>query len=322
MGRVLPLLALRAFVETGRKGSLKAAAEAMGVTSGAVSQQIRLLEQRVGAPLFTRTRYGVRLTEAGVRAHPDLLRAFDQIERSLDGLEAAAARKTVTVSTVPSFAASWLAPRLGRFTEVHPDVEVRVEASGRLVDLRRDRIDVAIRHGLGDYPGLEVRHLMTPVFLPVACPGLLKKGPMIRTPADCLGYPLLQDSDRADWRLWLKAHGVEDDPRAERGSSFDDDFTLIRAAISGQGLALVRDIYAAEDLASGRLALAVDCSWPSQFAYYSLTLGTVLRPEVEAFVAWLDEEARGQSALHARDQSGSPNVGSPERPQCPLPAHC
>lgn len=294
MGRVLPLLALRAFVETGRKGSLKAAAEAMGVTSGAVSQQIRLLEHRVGAPLFTRTRYGVRLTEAGARAHPELLRAFDQIERSLDGLEAAAARKTVTVSTVPSFAASWLAPRLGRFTEAHPDVEVRVEASGKLVDLRRDRIDVAIRHGLGEYPGLEARHLMTPVFLPVACPELLKNGPMIRAPADCLGYPLLQDSDRADWRLWLKAHGVEDDPRAERGSSFDDDFTLIRAAVSGQGLALVRDIYAADELASGRLALALDCSWPSQFAYYSLTLhGTKPRSEVEAFVSWLDEEAGG-----------------------------
>ena len=292
MGRVLPLLALRAFVETGRKGSLKAAAEAMGVTSGAVSQQIRLLEHRVGVPLFTRTRYGVRLTEAGARAHPELLRAFDQIERSLDGLEAATARKTVTVSTVPSFAASWLAPRLGRFTEAHPEVEVRVEASGKLVDLRRDRIDVAIRHGLGDYPGLEARHLMTPVFLPVACPELLKTGPMIRRPADCLGYPLLQDSDRADWRLWLKAHGVEGDPLAERGSSFDDDFTLIRAAISGQGLALVRDIYAADELASGRLALALDCSWPSRFAYYSLTLaGTIPRPEVEAFVSWLDEEA-------------------------------
>ncbi len=297
MGRVLPLLALRAFVETGRQGSLKAAAEAMGVTSGAISQQIRLLEQRVGTALFTRTRYGVRLTEAGLRVHPELVRAFDQIERSLDNLEAAADRKTVTVSTVPSFAASWLAPRLGRFTDAHPDVEVRVEASGKLVDLRRDRIDVAIRHGLGDYPGFEIRHLMTPVFLPVASPNLLQAGPPIEAPEDCLNYPLLQDSDRAEWRLWLKAHDVADDPRAERGSSFDDDFTLIRAAISGQGLALVRDIYAAEEIASGRLALALDCIWPSRFAYYSLTLGAGLRPEVEAFVAWLDEEARGSPLL-------------------------
>lgn len=102
---------------------------------------------------------------------------------------------------------------------------------------------------------------------------------------------LLQDSDRADWRLWLKAHGVEDDLRAERGSSFDDDFTLIRAAISGQGLALVRDIDAADELASGRLTRALDCSWPSRFAYYSLTLhGAKPRAEVEAFVSWLDEE--------------------------------
>ena len=294
MGRVLPLLALRAFVETGRKGSLKAAAEAMGVTSGAVSQQIRLLEQRVGGTLFTRTRYGVRLTELGVRGHPELLRAFDQIEHSLDQLEAVAARKTVTVSTVPSFAAFWLAPRLGRFTEAHPDVEVRVEASGKLADLRRDRIDVAIRHGLGDYPGLDARHLMTPVFLPVACPELLKNGPVINSPADCLNYPLLQDTDRSDWRLWLEAHGADEDPRAERGSSFDDDFMLIRAAISGQGLALVRDIYAAEEIATGRLKLALDCAWPSRFAYYSVTpSGIKLRPEIEAFMDWLSVEAKG-----------------------------
>ncbi len=146
MNPVFPLLALRAFAETGRHLSIKKAAEAVGVTSGAVSQQIRQLEERLGVTLFTRTRYGVRLTEAGAKVHPGLVMAFDQIAMSLDALEAINARPTLTVSTVPSFAASWLVPRLGRFTSRHPEVEVRVEATSNLVDLGRDRVDVAIRH--------------------------------------------------------------------------------------------------------------------------------------------------------------------------------
>ncbi len=292
MNPVLPLLALRAFAETGRHGSVKRAAEAMGVTSGAVSQQIRQLEERIGVTLFTRTRYGVQLTEAGAKVHPALLRAFEQIGSSLEALDAISARQTLTVSTVPSFAASWLVPRLGRFNREHPGIEIRVEATPGLVDHRRDRVDIAIRHGLGSYPGLISEHLMAPVFLPVASPALLAEGPPIREPADCLAYPLLQDSDRADWPLWFKAFGAADDPRAERGPSFDDDFLLIRAAEAGQGLALVRDIYARQEIAAGRLALALDQPWPTAFAYYVVTLPDAAgRQPLAAFIDWLKREA-------------------------------
>lgn len=292
MSSVLPLLALRAFAETGRHGSIKHAAEAMGVTSGAVSQQIRLLEERIGTRLFTRTRYGVQLTDAGSKVHPALLRAFDQIENSLEAFDAINARQNVTVSTVPSFAASWLVPRLGRFMSHHPDIEVRVEASSDLVDLRRERVDVAIRHGLGQYSDLETKRLLTPVLIPVASPKLLVEGPPIREPADCLAYTLLQNSDRTDWSLWLKALGVADDSRAKRGPAFDDDFLLIRAAEAGQGLALIRDIYANDEVAAGRLALALDQPWPAQFAYYVVrTAHATPRAAVEAFVDWLESEA-------------------------------
>lgn len=292
MGRVLPLLALRAFTEAGRYGSIKRAAEVMGVTSGAVSQQLRLLEERVAAPLFSRTRYGVELTEAAAKVHPAMLRAFDQIESGLETLEASKAAQSLTVCTVPSFAASWLVPRLGRFTERHPQIEVRVEASSALADLRKQRVDIAIRHGLGDYPGLEATHLMAPELIPVASPRLLADGPSIDSPADCLAYPLLQDSDRADWRLWLQAFGVEDDPRIERGQAFDEDFLLVRAAEAGQGIALVRDIYAREEVRAGRLAVALDRPWPTDFAYYVVTLPQAReRPAVAAFVSWLISEA-------------------------------
>lgn len=297
MNPVLPLLALRAFAEAGRHRSIKRAAAALGVTPGAVSQQIRQLEERLGVTLFTRTRYGVRLTDAGAKVHPALILAFDQIATSLGALEAINAQPTLTISTVPSFAASWLVPRLGGFTAAHPEIEVRVEATSSLVDLRRNRADVAIRHGLGNYPGLVAEYLMAPVLLPVAAPALLAGRPPVTEPAACLGWPLLQDADRADWPLWLRASGVADDPRAGRGPSFADDLLLIRAAVAGQGIALVRDIHAADEIASGRLVLVLDRPWPKDFAYYAVTLPEAAsRPPVRVFLDWLGQEARTRGA--------------------------
>ena len=284
MNHPLPLQALRAFVEVGQRGSIKAAAEALHVTSGAVSQQIRLLEERVGMALFTRERQGLRLTEAGARVHPTLLAAFAQIASASQALEDMLGRQTLTVSTVATFAAAWLVPRLGRFNQRHPHIEVRVEATSALVDLRRDRVDVALRHGLGDYPGLHVTRLVAGQ-LPIATPG------------DCLRYPLLHDTDRADWPLWLAAHGAPEHAQAVRGSAFEDDFLLIRAAEAGQGLALVPQLYAQEEIAAGRLVQVLDLPWPARFAYYLVTRpDAATRPAVQAFMAWIGEEAQADDA--------------------------
>ena len=292
MATSLPLLALRAFVEVGQQGSIKAAAQSLNVTSGAVSQQIRLLEDRVGMALFTRERSGLRLTEAGAGVHPGLLQAFEQIETALQSLQQISSRQTLTVSTVATFAASWLVPRLGRFNQRYPHIEVRVEATSALVDMRRDRVDVALRHGLGVYPGLQVTRLMAPVLVPVASPALLSANSNLSEPQDCLDFPLLHDSDRADWPLWLNAHGVGKDPRAERGTALEDDFLLIRAAGAGQGLALVPQEYATEEIAAGRLLQVMDKPWPARFAYYVVTRPDAMqRDEVRAFVEWVMEEA-------------------------------
>lgn len=291
MGRVLPLLGLRAFAETARRGSIKAAAEVMGVTPGAVSQQVKLLEDRLGVALFVRDSRSLHLTPEGARLHAPLVRAFDQIEQALDELARSPTREILTVSTLPSLAATWLVPRLGRFTARHPAIDVDVSATARVVDLARERIDVAVRHGLGHYPGLRVLRLMSPRLVPVGSPDLLDGGPPLTVPADCLRLPLLQDEDRADWTLWLRAHGIEDE-RAAHGPSFADDYLRLRAAMAGQGLALVRDVYIRDELAAGRLRLAFDLPWPTAFAYY-----VVMRPEladtpkVRAFVDWLREEA-------------------------------
>jgi LysR family glycine cleavage system transcriptional activator len=289
MTATLPLQALRTFVEVSQRGSITAAAQALHVTPGAVSQQIRLLEERLGIALLVRERHGMRMSEAGADVYPMLSAAFAQIDKAVDMLAAKQARQSLTVSTVATFAASWLVPRLGRFKERHPHIEIRVEATPALVDLRRDHVDVALRHGLGDYPGLDVVPLMAPVLVPVAAPGYAAT---LAEPADCLDYPLLHDADRADWPLWLSAHGVAPDSRAQRGNAFDDDFLLIRAAEAGQGLALVPAAHAQEEIAAGRLVQALDKPWPARFAYYAVSRpGAVQRPEVRAFIDWIVEEA-------------------------------
>ena len=293
MATSLPYLALRTFVEVGQRGSIKAAAQALSVTSGAVSQQIRLLEDRVGIALFTRERSGLRLTEAGASVHPALLQAFEHMQEALQSLEQIKSRQTLTVSTVATFAASWLVPRLGRFNLRYPHIEVRVEATSALTDMRRDRVDVALRHGLGVYPNLQFTRLMAPVLVPVASPALMAASAQLTEPQDCLNFPLLHDSDRADWSLWLAAHGVAKGPRAERGTAFEDDFLLIRAAEAGQGLALVPVEYARAEIDAGRLVQVLDKPWPARFAYYVVTRPDAMqRDEVKAFVEWIMEEAQ------------------------------
>lgn len=299
MNPVLPLLALRAFTEVAKHKSIKRAAHFLGVTSGAVSQQIRLLEERVGMPLFVRSHHSMKLTHAGQRVYPVLLQAFEQIEGSMYVLENIRKEKTINISTVPSFAASWLVPRLGRFTQSHPEIEVHIGASSTLVNLHQQRVDIAIRHGLGHYPNLVSERLITPVLLPVMSPNFPINSPII-TPADCLNYPLLQDNDRMDWSLWLAAHGIEHGKQATRGSAFDDDYLLIRAAIAGQGLALVPKEYAIQEIEEGRLVQVIDKPWPARFAYYLVMLPkSIEKPEVLAFLNWIKSEAKQAESVES-----------------------
>lgn len=286
-----PLQALRTFVEVAKQGSIKGAAEALHVTPGAVSQQMRLLEERLNTELLQRERLGMRLTYMGEKLYPMLNDAFAQVDRAMDMVAAHASTRTLTISTVAAFAASWLVPRLGRFTQQYPHIEVRVETGSDLVDMRKDRVDIALRHGLGDYPELDVLPLMAPVLVPVAADSLLQ-GHALREPIDCLNYPLLHDVDRADWSLWLRAHGVQVDERARSGGVFEDDYLLIRAAESGQGIALIPEAYAREEIKAGRLVQVLDRPWPARFAYYIVTRpGAAKRAEVQAFIEWVSAEA-------------------------------
>lgn len=289
----ISLLTLRAFAEVGRHGSVKRAASALGVTPGAVSQQVKLLEQRLGVALLERRNREVRLTADGMRLFEPLSIGFQQIDDAVGLFDAKSAdRGILSISTTPSFAASWLVPRLGRFSIRHPNINIRIDTTPRLVDLRSEGIDVALRHGCGDYPGLETVRLLTPRLICIASPAILAQGPPVVKPSDCLLYPRLQDRDRTVWSAWFRAHDVGGvDEQARSGPCFENDLLLIRAAVAGQGLALVRDVYAHDELSTGRIVSALAESIPTADAYYF-----VARPEmmnigkVLAFRRWIFQE--------------------------------
>jgi LysR family glycine cleavage system transcriptional activator len=271
---------------------MKAAAEVMNVTPGAISQQIKLLEERLGQQLFDRQNRAIALTKAGRALLQPMLEGFDRIDAAWQGASNPRRRNRLSISTTAAMATSWLMPRLGRFTAAHPEIELQIETTNRLVDLRRAGVDLALRHGLGDYPGLTAIRFLTPRLLPVCSPAFLREArkrglPKILTARDCLAYPLLQDGDRADWPLWLRCHGI-DDPRATMGASFEGDLLLVQAALVGQGIALVRDIFVTAEIASGRLASVLDLGWPANFAYYLVARPEMLRQrKVALFRDWL-----------------------------------
>src|SRR6516164_2850739 len=285
---------LQTFVAVARAGKMKQAAQDLALTPGAVSQRIRQLEEVAGRRLFARTSAGVELSTAGEAMFTALAEPFRAIEAVDHELGAPSSRR-VTVSTMPSFAATWLVPRLAMFARRYPDIEIAVETGARPVDLKREPIDLAIRHGLGKYPGLEAAWLVAPELIVVASPELLKNRAPLERPADCLAFPLLHDFNRQDWPLWFGAHGVAA-PNCKKGAAFSENHLIVRAAVAGQGLALVRDIYAEEDLQSKKLVKPLTVKWPAQFAYYAVATPDALRkPAVRRFRDWLVEEARQET---------------------------
>ena len=302
----VPLDLLKTFVEVAAQGSMNAAAASLNLTPGAISQRVRNLEERLDVRLFRRSHRRIDLTSEGSELLDSLAPAFRQIEDAVAGVAGRRGERPLAINTVSSFAASWLTPRLGKFYDKHPDISLEIQVDCGLVDFAREPVDFAIRHGLGDYPGVEARWLFAPEMIVVASPGLLADGPSIGAPVDCLAHRRLQDGDRADWALWFRAHGV-DAPDAERGPSFTEEHLLIRAAAAGQGLALVRDIYAQDELSKGTIVKALEVTWPTRFAYY-----LVGRPETfatspgEAFWTWIASEAASAPALRCPRRAGAP----------------
>lgn len=302
--RLPPLAALRAFEAAARRLNFRQAAQELFVTPGAISQQIRLLEEHVGTPLFQREGRGVTLTEAGAAALPALRLGFEKLAEAARAMRQPQRRCRATVSVPPSFAAKWLVPRLERFNQAHPDVEIWVTADMALVDFASADVDLAIRYGAGAYPSLTITRLLEETALPVCAPALLEAAPILR-PSDLANHTLLHDSGPSahdgapDWSMWLKAHGaLEVD--GTRGPRFNQASLVIESAVAGRGVALAKRALAEADLSARRLiAPFADGAAPLAYGYHLVwPQGRVFTPPQRCFIDWLLAEA--QSSERAR----------------------
>ncbi|AYD66109.1 transcriptional regulator GcvA [Achromobacter sp. B7] len=285
--RLPNLLTLRAFEAAARHQNFSRAADEMHVTHGAVSHQIRALEQDLGVALFTRHGKRLTITLQGAQFAQAVRRALQDIAQATQAIREESRQKRITVSSIPSFAARWLAPRLGKFIEQNPGTELVLQTSGRLHDLVRDGIDVGIRFGQGQYPGLAVQRLMGDSYYPVASPSY-NGGGLPATPQQLTPAQLLRSDE--PWLPWFQAANLTLAEPAG-GVRFQDLSMLIRSAVAGNGIALVRHVVAMQEIASGELVRLFDVAVKSPWHYYLACPPEALhKPQVQAFRQWLMEE--------------------------------
>ncbi len=308
----LPLSALRGFEAVARLGSFRKAAAELHVTPAAVSQQIKVLEQQLGHPLFHRLATGLALTRAGKIGLPLVRDGLTSLESAAQLMAAQRGTDTLTVWTAPSFATKWLMPRLHRFVDKHPRIDLRLTASALLIegarssgvissdDLRLRGVDVAIRFGRGQYPGCRVEKLLPVSVVPLCSPKLMQGEHPLREPSDLRNHTLLHDDTayegRPDWASWLEMAGVTGVDRSH-GLHFSHSALALDAAAEGQGVALTLLPLAATDLASGRLVVPFTQRAELDADYYLISLPTeeeAEAPEIEAFRNWLLAEARAE----------------------------
>lgn len=294
--RLPPLNALRAFEAAARHLSFTRAAEELHVTQAAISHQVKALEEHLGRKLFRRLNRALLLTDDAQAYLPSVSRAFTLLNDATSDLLTKHTPGPLTVSALPSFAARWLVPRLGRFRHIRPDIDLRIDPSTELADFAGGDVDVGIRYGRGKYPGMRADWLMTEDIFPVCSPALLEGPHPLHDPEDLEHQVLLHDDGHGDWRTWLLAAGVDRvDPA--RGPIFTDSSMLIQAAMAAQGVALARGVLAADELAAGRLVRPFTLSLPTEYAYYLVCpVNTAEQPKIAAFRDWLIGEARRESS--------------------------
>lgn len=302
MRRLPPLKSLLAFESAARWLSFSKAGEELFVTPAAISQQIRQLESYLGIPLFRRLTRAVVLTEEAKTVLPLLSEGFDKLAEAVDRLAREDESGLLHVSSAPTFAVKWLVHHLTDFSEKHPNIDVRLDASLETRDFARDGIDVSIRLGLGDYPGFHVARIFGEEVSPVCSPRLLDGPNPLHSLEDLKKQRLLHvdwgklTMQSPDWRMWIKAAGLED-VNVSQGPKFTVENMAIEAAINGVGVALVSHSAVVEDIKAGRLVRPFDLAIQSDIAYWLVCPPAHLRrAKVRAFCEWLLAEASGNKA--------------------------
>ena len=286
-----PLNALRSFISTARHLSATKAAAELHVTLGAVSHQLRALEQFLGVDLFVRGHRQLTLTDAGERYFRDVSAAFDSIRAATTLLVAPANKEMLKLRAYTTFSLRWLIPRLSSFYAENRSVELMLSTSNDAVDFSREKLDFAIRLGNGEWPGSVAEKLIPNIVAPVCSPALLARGPAVKEPTDVMQHVLLQSTwpeRRDDWPAWLAAQGV----------ATLDDFSFLyfessalsyQAALEGLGFAMAQMALVQDDIAAGRLVCPFDRYLDrGEFTYYLIyPEGRRLTPQMKTFREWL-----------------------------------
>jgi LysR family glycine cleavage system transcriptional activator len=313
--RLPPLNALRAFEAAARHRSFKLAAAELHVTPSAVSHQVRTLEEYLEVPLFRRLTRALELTEHGDALLPKVREGFECFNVAIARFRHLQTGERLTVNVPPNFAARWLMPRLSRFTTEHPEVELHLASSAKMID-RNDPAAanesvwgeasdessrVFVRYGAGRYPGAVVEMLFRASYIPVCSPALIAAGPSLRVPGDLAVHTLIHDdtiagdSDRTIWQDWLRAAKAEDKVDYTRGPHFSNAALALQAAIDGVGVALALRPLVRADIEAGRLVVPFDIVADTNFAYFLVIPELVAkRSEVIAFRKWLVSEVQAE----------------------------
>ncbi len=292
--RIPPLPALRAFESVARHGSLRMAAQELNVTHGAISHQIKFLQESLGVELVARAGRGVALTPAGQRLSPQLSEALSRLAQVVEAVQPDVHDKPLRISVLPSFAAKWLLPRLSQFMARHPDVALTLDANLSVVNLHNTGIDLAFRYGAGQWPGVHAERLMGEEML-VVCSPHYRRGKLPTRPKDLLRHPRLRDESARVWQDWFHAAGVND-AVPEPAVAFSDAGLLLQAVLAGQGVALVRSVLAHDDIVAGRLVVLPGPRLLAAYAYYVVTdLRDTLPPKGQVFVDWVRAQVRAMA---------------------------
>jgi LysR family glycine cleavage system transcriptional activator len=285
---------VRVFEAAARHENFTLAAGELGMTQAAVSYQIRLLEERLGVPLFVRSKRRVTLSEAGRRLAPVVSDAFDRLSEGFSGL-VDEDESVLTVSTAQTFASNWLSFRLGGFQIARPELAVRLLTSNAMADFASDDVDVAVRMGSGPWPGLRQHFLFCLTSTPLCTPDFRDRHGLER-PEDLLRVPRLNAHDWW-WKQWLEAAGVALDDEAPRhGIRLDSQALEGNAALAGHGVGLLTPLYWRADLAAGRLVQPFDLvvvSGPALWLVYPEHKRG--RAKIRAFRDWLLAEIAAEA---------------------------
>lgn len=291
-----PLAALRAFSAFAETGNVVKAGEAINVTHAAISQHLRALERDLGIALFDRSGRALALTPEGRRLADALTAGFGGIAAAVRELSQRDAARPVHVSATPSFAAMWLMPRLSAFRLAHPDISLTIDPTPALADLTPGGIDIALRFGRGNWPGLDSTLLIETGIVLVGAPALVGHLPEI-TPADLVDLPWLEELGTTEATQWLRDRGVSEDKARHRVQVPGN--LVLQGARDAQGVAVTTRLFVEADVAAGRLVVLFEEPRDSRTGYYLVTRPGVQRPAVRAFTTWLRRAAREAEAMHA-----------------------